>query len=57
MVDPYIAGGFNNLEFGFAEYAEGDAERTFKACKKYRTYAFPLILTVTWVTQSQFHAY
>ena len=29
MADPIRVGGFDNLEFGLAEYAEGDAPRTF----------------------------
>lgn len=29
IADPKMDGGFDNLDFGFAEYAESDAERTF----------------------------
>lgn len=30
IADPVSDGGWDNLAFGLAEYAEGDAERTFK---------------------------
>lgn len=29
IADPVSDGGFDNMDFGFAEYAEGEAERTF----------------------------
>ena len=29
IADPFSCGGLNSLDFGFAEYAEGDAERAF----------------------------
>lgn len=30
MADPVSDGGFDNLEIGLAEYAEGEADNTFK---------------------------
>lgn len=33
MADPVRDGGVANLVFGFAEYADGEADRTFKTYK------------------------
>ena len=33
IAEPVSKGGFDSLLFGFAEYAEGEAERTFKTYK------------------------
>jgi hypothetical protein len=30
IADPVRDGGDDNLEFGFAEYADGEADRTFR---------------------------
>ena len=30
---PIKVGGLDNLDFGFAEYAAGEAEKTFVICK------------------------
>lgn len=32
IAEPVSAGGFDNLDFGLAKYAAGDADRTFKTC-------------------------
>jgi len=32
IAEPVSAGGFDNLDFGLAEYAADDADRTFKTC-------------------------
>lgn len=33
IADPVSVGGVDNLDLGLAEYAEGEAERTFSTCK------------------------
>lgn len=37
IAGPVRDGGFDNLEFGLAEYAEGEAPRTFKTYKGFQT--------------------
>lgn len=36
IADPVRDGGFDNLDFGLAEYAEGEAPRTFIAYKLHK---------------------